>query len=72
MVPSEAIQSIDGRPTVFVAETGGRFHPRVIDTGQTLAGQVEARSGLHAGERIVVSGSFVLKSELLKAGTPEG
>ena len=72
VVPSEAIQSIDGRPTVFVAETGGRFHPRAIDTGQTLAGQVEARSGLHAGERIVVSGSFVLKSELLKAGTPEG
>jgi cobalt-zinc-cadmium efflux system membrane fusion protein len=72
VVPSDAIQSIDGRPTVFVADTGGRFHPRTIETGQTLAGQVEARSGLHAGERIVVSGSFVLKSELLKAGTPEG
>jgi cobalt-zinc-cadmium efflux system membrane fusion protein len=72
VVPSDAIQSIDGRPTVFVAEPGGRFRPRTIETGQALEGQVEARSGLHAGERIVVSGSFVLKSELLKAAAPEG
>jgi cobalt-zinc-cadmium efflux system membrane fusion protein len=71
VVPTEAIQTIDGRPTVFVAEGGGRFCPRAVDTGQTLAGLVEVRAGLRAGERIVATGSFVLKSELLKAAGPE-
>ena len=71
VVPSGAIQTMDGRPTVFVAETGGRFRPRVIDTGQAFDNQVEVRSGLRAGERIAVIGSFVLKSELLKSATVE-
>jgi RND family efflux transporter MFP subunit len=72
VVPADAIQTIDGRATVFVAETGGRFRPRPIETGQTVAGQVEVRSGLQAGEKIAATGSFVLKSELLKSATPEG
>lgn len=72
VVPSDAIQTIDGRPTVFVAETASQFRPRAIDTGQAFDGQVEIRSGLHAGERIAVTGSFVLKSELLKSVRVEG
>jgi cobalt-zinc-cadmium efflux system membrane fusion protein len=71
-VPSEAIQTIDGRPTVFIAESGGRFRPRPIETGPAVKGVVEIRSGLHAGERIAATGSFVLKSELLKSAAPEG
>jgi cobalt-zinc-cadmium efflux system membrane fusion protein len=71
VVPEGAIQSIDGRPTVFVSEAGGRFRPRAIETGQAFDGLIEVRSGLSAGERIAVSGSFVLKSELLKAAQPE-
>lgn len=72
VVPSGAIQSVDGRPTVFMAESGGRFRPRAVETGQALEGQVEVRSGLHAGDRIAVTGSFVLKSELLKSASAEG
>lgn len=72
VVPAGAIQSIDGRPTVFVAESGGRFRPRAIETGQTMEGLIEVRSGLRSGESIAVSGSFVLKSELLKSAQPEG
>jgi cobalt-zinc-cadmium efflux system membrane fusion protein len=71
VVPVDAIQTIDGRPSVFVAEPGGRFRPRAIDAGQAIAGMVDVRSGLRAGERIAATGSFVLKSELLKAATPE-
>jgi cobalt-zinc-cadmium efflux system membrane fusion protein len=70
-VPLAAIQTIEGRPTVFVAGSSGRFHARAIETGSTVDGQVEVRSGVQAGERIAVSGSFVLKSELLKAAAPE-
>ncbi len=71
VVPSDAIQSVDGRPTVFVAESGGRFRPRGIEIGQAVGTQVEVRSGLHAGERIAVTGTFILKSELMKAATVE-
>ena len=71
-VPSQAIQTIEGRPTVFVVESGGRFRPRAIETGRTFETDVEVRSGLHAGERIAVTGSFVLKSELLKSASAEG
>jgi cobalt-zinc-cadmium efflux system membrane fusion protein len=72
VVPADAIQAIDGRPTVFVTDLEGRFRPRVIDIGSTVDGLVEVRSGLHAGEQIAVAGSFVLKSEWLKSATPEG
>jgi cobalt-zinc-cadmium efflux system membrane fusion protein len=72
VVPSDAIQTVDARPTVFVAEPGGRFRPRAIETGATFGTQVEVRSGLHAGERIAVTGTFILKSELLKAAAVEG
>jgi cobalt-zinc-cadmium efflux system membrane fusion protein len=71
-VPSQAIQTIEGRPTVFVAESGGRFRPRAVETGRTFEADVEVRAGLQAGERIAITGSFVLKSELLKAASTEG
>ena len=67
VVPQTALQNIDGHATVFIAEEGGRFRPRAVVTGDTLDGATEITSGLHAGERIAVAGSFVLKSELLKA-----
>jgi membrane fusion protein, heavy metal efflux system len=71
VVPASAIQTVGGQSTVFVAEAGGRFRPRVIDVGPTLDGMVEVRSGLQTGEQIATAGSFVLKSELLKSAALE-
>jgi multidrug efflux pump subunit AcrA (membrane-fusion protein) len=67
VAPSQAVQTVDGRSTVFVAEAGGCFRPRPVDLGPEIDGLVEVRSGLTAGDRVVAGGSFVLKSELLKA-----
>ena len=67
VVPQAAIQTIDGRPSVFVAEGTGRFAPKPVTLGAEQDGLVEIGSGLDSGQRIAVSGSFVLKSELLKA-----
>jgi membrane fusion protein, heavy metal efflux system len=67
VVPQNAVQTIAGRATVFVAEDGGRFRPRAVVIGSTADGVTEIKSSLRAGERIAVTGSFVLKSELLKA-----
>lgn len=66
LVPKAAIQSIAGRAVVFVAAGEGRFSPRTVALGAEADGLVEITSGLTAGERIAVSGSFMLKSELLK------
>jgi cobalt-zinc-cadmium efflux system membrane fusion protein len=66
-VPSRAVQTIDGRSTVFVADGAGRFRPCPVELGPEIDGIVEVRAGLAASDRIVAGGSFVLKSELLKA-----
>ena len=67
VVPHAAIQTIDGRQSVFVTEGHGRFTPRPVKLGTEQDGLVEIADGLASGQQIAVSGSFVLKSELLKA-----
>jgi cobalt-zinc-cadmium efflux system membrane fusion protein len=66
LVPKDSIQSIAARTVVFVAEAEGRFSPRTVTIGAEADGLVEITTGLAAGERIAVTGSFTLKSELLK------
>ena len=65
-VPEAAIQKVDGRSIVFVRSSPTRFERRVVETGLTAQGLVEIRSGLKAGEEIVASGSFYLKTALLR------
>ena len=71
VVPADAVQAIEGRATVFVAEPSGRFRARAIEAVPADGGLVEVISGLRDGERVVVAGAFVLKSELLKSATAE-
>lgn len=68
-VPATAVQTIDGQPSVFVSEAGGRFRVHPIEPGRERDGLVEVRRGLQADEAVVTTGAFVLKSELL---TPAG
>ena len=64
-IPDSAVVRHEGRVFVFV-ETGPRqFTPRDITLGLAVDPIVEVKSGLQAGERIAVSGTFLLKSELL-------
>ena len=71
VVPSQAVQDIGGKPVVFVETASGRFARRDVTVGADVGGQIEITSGLRAGERAVTAGAFLLKSELLKSGTPE-
>jgi len=71
VIPASALQTLDGGDVVFVAEANG-FRPRSVQTGPVVDGKVEVLSGLREGEMIVVTGSFVLKSELLKLASTEG
>jgi multidrug efflux pump subunit AcrA (membrane-fusion protein) len=64
LVPDLAVLRSGERDTVFVALPGGAFEPRTVTLGaRTAANDYEVRSGLAAGERIVVSGQFLLDSE---------
>jgi cobalt-zinc-cadmium efflux system membrane fusion protein len=70
VVPAAAVHAVDGRTIVFVQEGEGVFKRRPVTVGPEQGGLVEIRTGLRAGERVVTTGSFLVKSELLKASTP--
>ena len=64
-VPDAAVVRHEGRVFVFV-ETGPReFTPRDVRLGLGVDPWVEIKSGLAVGDRIAISGTFILKSELL-------
>jgi RND family efflux transporter MFP subunit len=62
-VPAEAIVDSGLRKTVFVDRGGGYFEPRSVETGWRIGDQVEIAKGLMVGERIVISGTFLIDSE---------
>lgn len=66
-VPQTALQDLDGAPHVFV-ETGKGFVARGVKAGRQDRRRVEIVEGLQAGERVVVSNSYLLKTEWLSQG----
>ncbi|MGC4030152.1 MAG: efflux RND transporter periplasmic adaptor subunit [Tepidisphaeraceae bacterium] len=69
VVPEEAVQAVEGKPSVFVpvADEPNTFARREVVVGRTVNGFVPVISGLQADEKLVVSGSFILKAELGKS-----
>jgi hypothetical protein len=64
LVPDLAVLRSGERNTVFIAHDNGTFEPREIKLGVRSQGNFyEVLSGLAAGERVVVSGQFMLDSE---------
>jgi cobalt-zinc-cadmium efflux system membrane fusion protein len=71
-VPAGAVQSVNGRMVVFVADGPGRYRTKTVEPGTERDGQVEIKGGLTEGDRVVTAGAFVLKSELLKPSADAG
>lgn len=71
-VSSEAIVDSGLRKTVFVDRGGGYFEPRAVETGWRLGDQVEIAKGLMVGERIVISGTFLIDSESRMKAASQG
>jgi Cu(I)/Ag(I) efflux system membrane fusion protein len=63
LVPSEAVIRTGERSVVIVAESEGRFRQRQVEVGIESGGKSEIRKGLAEGERVVVSGQFLIDSE---------
>ena len=70
-VPQAALQTLEGRTTVFVETEPGVFMRHFVETGRTFEGFTEILSGVRPGDVIVSEGSFVLKSEFAKASLVE-
>jgi RND family efflux transporter MFP subunit len=62
-VPADAILDSGLRKTVFVDRGEGFFEPREVETGWRMGNRVEIVKGLAPGERIVISGNFLIDSE---------
>ena len=62
-VPVDAVVDTGLRKVVFVDKGNGVFEPRRVETGWRRGGLVEISRGLMDGERIVVSGTFMVDSE---------
>ena len=64
-LPQSAVTSNDGRTFVFV-ETGEReYHLRDVTTGLSIDPWVEILTGIQPGDRIVKTGTSILKAEML-------
>lgn len=66
VVPSDAVQTLDGRSVVFVVEGRG-FRARQVVTGRAAGGRTEILRGLEGNERIAGRGAFLLKAELSRS-----
>ena len=70
-VPTDAVVLIDNRSTVFVKDADG-FEPRAVEVGDVVNDRQIVKAGLKAGDEVVVSGAYALKSRLLKSKIGEG
>ena len=68
LVPSEAVIRTGKRTLVMLAESKGHFRPAEVQVGRDAGGQTEIIAGLHAGEKVVASGQFLLDSEASLTG----
>jgi Cu(I)/Ag(I) efflux system membrane fusion protein len=63
LVPSEALIRTGTRDVVIVALGDGRFRAAQVEVGAEGGGRSEIRSGIAAGDSVVLSGQFLIDSE---------
>jgi len=63
LIPSEALIRTGERSVVMIDDGEGKYHPAEVQTGQEADGRIEVLKGLQAGQKVVISGQFLLDSE---------
>ena len=71
VVPDDALIATGSQTRVIVAEDGGHFRAVAVRAGRSAGGYTEIRDGLAGGEKIVVSGQFLIDSEASLSGALE-
>ena len=68
-VPVDAVVDHGLKKIVFVERAAGVFEPRPVETGWVFGGRVQIVTGLAAGDRVVVDGTFLLEAESRRRST---
>ena len=71
VVPDDALIAAGNLPRVIVAEDDGHFRPVAVRAGRSANGYTEILDGLAGGEKVVVSGQFLIDSEASLSGALE-
>jgi len=71
-VPAEAVQTDGCCQLVFVRQDEDVFQPRKVALGSSANGFVEVLDGLKEGELVATTGSFLMKTEILKGNLGAG
>lgn len=67
VLPEDAVQDLEGASVVFVELAPGTFGPKPVTVAARADGAVLIGGGVEAGDRVVTSGAFALKGQLVAA-----
>jgi Cu(I)/Ag(I) efflux system membrane fusion protein len=69
VVPVTAVIDTGKRQVVWVESSAGMFEPRDVQVGQTSNDKIQILSGIRSGDKVAVSGGYLIDSESqLKGG----
>ncbi len=71
-VDAQAVQRIGEHDVVFVRRAADEFELKRVDVASRADGRVTVRGGVTPDEEVVTTGSFLLKTEVLKASIGSG
>jgi len=71
LIPQIGVQELNRKRVVFVPRSDGGFDIREVAVGASVGDDIEVLSGLKAGETIVTTGSFTLKSQAVRGEAGE-
>ncbi len=72
VVPVTAVIDTGKRQLVWVEMSPGMFEPREVQVGERIDDKVQILSGIKAGDKVAVSGSYLIDSESqLKGGSQD-
>lgn len=63
VIPEQAVIRTGTRNVVIVGHEQGRFEPVVVQLGQSDGNKIAILKGLKAGQKVVISGQFLIDSE---------
>ena len=71
-IPTDALVQLEGETVAFRRNAEGALEPVPVRAGEIIGDRTVIREGLKAGDTVVISGAFAVKSQILKAQLGEG
>jgi len=73
-IPADAVLDSGLRKIVYVESSDGLFEPRPVEVSGVFGDQAIVAEGIREGDRVVVSGNFLLDSEsrMRTSGSTDG